>query len=324
MRPARPWRPTARCCRARPGPRCATTCATRPQSPIRANYRGDRPWSFKTQRGIFSTPVIGADGTAYVGSADTSFYAIDRDGNERWRFAHRRDHRRRRRARPGLEQRRVPDHDRLRRRDALPAAQLEPQALAGQAHPLDLPHPLAAGDRPARQLVGGQRRLRARLEPLRRQHRRRRLLAHPRRPAALDHPARQLGVDDPGLRRRGQQLLGLGRLLRVLARPGGQPALADVHPRLPDLVAGARLRRHRLHRLVRPLAARARPGDRRRALGVPDRRPHLQLAGARLRRRRQHDRDLHRLGRRLGVRASRPTAISCGATTPATRCAPRR
>ena len=56
------------------------------QSPIRANYRGDRPWSFKTQRGIFSTPVIGADGTAYIGSADTSFYAIDRDGNERWRF----------------------------------------------------------------------------------------------------------------------------------------------------------------------------------------------------------------------------------------------
>ena len=31
------------------------------QSPIRATYRGDRPWSFKTQRGNFSTPVIGAD-----------------------------------------------------------------------------------------------------------------------------------------------------------------------------------------------------------------------------------------------------------------------
>ena len=112
----------------------------------------------------------------------------------------------------------------------------------------------------------------------------------------------ELGLDHARVRRRGQQLLGLGRLLRLLARPGRQPALADVHPRLSDLLAGARLRRHRLHRLLRPLAARARPGHRRRALGLPDRRPHLQLARARLRRRRQHQGDLHRLGRRLDLR----------------------
>ena len=55
-------------------------------SPIVGRYRGDKPWSFTTQRGIFSTPVIGADGTVYVGSADTSFYALAPDGSKRWRF----------------------------------------------------------------------------------------------------------------------------------------------------------------------------------------------------------------------------------------------
>jgi len=43
-------------------------------------------WSFKTGKGIFSSPVIGADGTIYIGSADRIFYAINPDGSERWRF----------------------------------------------------------------------------------------------------------------------------------------------------------------------------------------------------------------------------------------------
>jgi outer membrane protein assembly factor BamB len=55
-------------------------------SPIRARYRGDRPWSARTGRGIFSTPVIGGDETVYVGSADGSFYALGRDGRIAWRF----------------------------------------------------------------------------------------------------------------------------------------------------------------------------------------------------------------------------------------------
>jgi outer membrane protein assembly factor BamB len=55
-------------------------------SPIRARYRGDRPWSFATARGIFSTPVIGGDGTIYVGSADHYFYALRPDGGPLWRF----------------------------------------------------------------------------------------------------------------------------------------------------------------------------------------------------------------------------------------------
>ncbi len=55
-------------------------------SPLRAKYQGDRPWSFRTEKGIFSTPVIGGDGTVYVGSADHNFYAINPNGTEKWRY----------------------------------------------------------------------------------------------------------------------------------------------------------------------------------------------------------------------------------------------
>ena len=67
------------------------------RSPIRARYRrGERPWAFRTGKGVFSTPVIGGDGTVYVGSADTFFYAIGPSGKLRWRFKTGRDHRLRR------------------------------------------------------------------------------------------------------------------------------------------------------------------------------------------------------------------------------------
>ena len=57
------------------------------RSPIRARYRrGERPWAFRTGKGVFSSPVIGGDGTVYVGSADTFFYAIAPSGKLRWRF----------------------------------------------------------------------------------------------------------------------------------------------------------------------------------------------------------------------------------------------
>lgn len=55
-------------------------------SAIVGRYRGDRPWRYQTGKGIFSTPIVGADGTTYVGSADSWFYAIGRSGRLRWRF----------------------------------------------------------------------------------------------------------------------------------------------------------------------------------------------------------------------------------------------
>ncbi len=44
-------------------------------------------WKFRTHAPVFSTPAVVA-GTAYVGSADGSLYAVDTaNGRERWRFA---------------------------------------------------------------------------------------------------------------------------------------------------------------------------------------------------------------------------------------------
>lgn len=47
---------------------------------------GSDPWVFQTGKGIFSTPVIDGHGNVYIGSADQSFYALDRDGDVRWSF----------------------------------------------------------------------------------------------------------------------------------------------------------------------------------------------------------------------------------------------
>ncbi len=56
----------------------------------RTDYRppstGGVRWDFPTGKGIFSSPVIGADGTIYVGSADRTFYALNPDGTVRWTF----------------------------------------------------------------------------------------------------------------------------------------------------------------------------------------------------------------------------------------------
>ncbi|MEW6525206.1 MAG: PQQ-binding-like beta-propeller repeat protein [Spirochaetota bacterium] len=45
-----------------------------------------RPWVFKTGKGIFSSPVVDADGTVYIGSADHYFYAIRENGSLKWKI----------------------------------------------------------------------------------------------------------------------------------------------------------------------------------------------------------------------------------------------
>ncbi len=56
-------------------------------SPLRGRYHaGDRPWSFRTGKGVFSTPIVGAGETVYAGSGDTWFYALGRGGRLRWRY----------------------------------------------------------------------------------------------------------------------------------------------------------------------------------------------------------------------------------------------
>ena len=56
------------------------------RSPVAPQDSGRARWAFRTGKGVFSSPVVDGDGTVYVGSADRTFYAIDRRGRERWRL----------------------------------------------------------------------------------------------------------------------------------------------------------------------------------------------------------------------------------------------
>ncbi|MHA1855755.1 MAG: outer membrane protein assembly factor BamB family protein [Promethearchaeota archaeon] len=42
------------------------------------------PWVFQTGKGIFSSPVVDADGTVYIESADHIFYALYQNGSVKW------------------------------------------------------------------------------------------------------------------------------------------------------------------------------------------------------------------------------------------------
>lgn len=43
-------------------------------------------WNFPTGKGIFSSPIVGDDGTIYVGSADRRFYALTPTGEQKWSY----------------------------------------------------------------------------------------------------------------------------------------------------------------------------------------------------------------------------------------------
>jgi outer membrane protein assembly factor BamB len=53
-------------------------------SPLSPTYNGSKPWSYTTGRGVFSSPVVSANGTVYVGSGDRYFYALDPHGQVVW------------------------------------------------------------------------------------------------------------------------------------------------------------------------------------------------------------------------------------------------
>jgi hypothetical protein len=72
---------------ASPWPQFRRTADQRAASPLVPVAEGGRePWRFATGKGVFSTPVIDGEGTAYVGSADHTFYAIDRAGDLKGSF----------------------------------------------------------------------------------------------------------------------------------------------------------------------------------------------------------------------------------------------
>jgi len=59
-------------------------------APCRAADPGELKWSFKAdsgeKSGIHSSPAVGPDGNIYFGSLSNYIYALDPDGNKKWRF----------------------------------------------------------------------------------------------------------------------------------------------------------------------------------------------------------------------------------------------
>ncbi|MBU1875021.1 PQQ-binding-like beta-propeller repeat protein, partial [bacterium] len=51
------------------------------------NPDGSEKWLFNTGGSVFSPPLIGSDGTIYFGSYDTNLYAINSDGDKKWQFS---------------------------------------------------------------------------------------------------------------------------------------------------------------------------------------------------------------------------------------------
>jgi outer membrane protein assembly factor BamB len=56
------------------------------RSPFVGNPTPTKKWDFTTGGVVFSSPIIGGDGTVYVSSVDKKLYAINPDGSKKWEF----------------------------------------------------------------------------------------------------------------------------------------------------------------------------------------------------------------------------------------------
>ncbi|MRS03329.1 hypothetical protein EG832_08930, partial [bacterium] len=54
------------------------------RTPVQPTANDLAPWTYRTGKGIFSSPVVDGDGNVYVGSADTNFYCFNPDGTVKW------------------------------------------------------------------------------------------------------------------------------------------------------------------------------------------------------------------------------------------------
>lgn len=54
-------------------------------SKLKPKTTGGSLWKYKTGKGIFSSPIVAADGTVYIGSADRGYYAFTAEGKLRWK-----------------------------------------------------------------------------------------------------------------------------------------------------------------------------------------------------------------------------------------------
>ena len=69
---------------ASPWPKFRRDSAQTGRSPVRPLDDGSAAWSFATGNGIFSSPVIGGDGTIYFGDNQGRFYAVEPSGVMKW------------------------------------------------------------------------------------------------------------------------------------------------------------------------------------------------------------------------------------------------
>jgi outer membrane protein assembly factor BamB len=68
-----------------PWPKFRANAAQDARSTVMPSLTGGALWTFQTGNGVFSSPIVGADGTVYVGSADQNFYAITAAGALLWK-----------------------------------------------------------------------------------------------------------------------------------------------------------------------------------------------------------------------------------------------
>jgi outer membrane protein assembly factor BamB len=69
-----------------PWPKFRHDAAQTGRSSTRPTSTRGQFWSYRTGKGIFSSPVVAGDGTVYIGSADRSFYALHQDGSVAWKL----------------------------------------------------------------------------------------------------------------------------------------------------------------------------------------------------------------------------------------------
>jgi outer membrane protein assembly factor BamB len=67
-----------------PWPKFRGNAAQDGRSAVKPSTTGGALWKYQTGKGIFSSPVVAADGTVYIGSADRTFYALNPDGTLKW------------------------------------------------------------------------------------------------------------------------------------------------------------------------------------------------------------------------------------------------
>ncbi|KKG15272.1 hypothetical protein EO94_10270, partial [Methanosarcina sp. 2.H.T.1A.3] len=56
------------------------------RSPYKGPQTNNKIWSYTTGKYVYNSPVIGIDGTIYIGSIDKKIYALNRDGTLKWTY----------------------------------------------------------------------------------------------------------------------------------------------------------------------------------------------------------------------------------------------